>query len=77
MQVNCSKQGFTDGYGTVPSDFEGWTLGNLVIGGPLGVGIDAVTGAINEYPHSYPIPMSPVGIQPTAPVSYTPISPSS
>lgn len=60
IQVHCTKAGFQDGIGIIPSNFEGWTAGNLVFGGIIGVGVDAATGAINEYPHSYQVPMLPL-----------------
>ena len=60
IQVHCTKVGFQDGVGVIPSNFEGWTAGNLIFGGIVGVGVDAATGAINEYPHSFQIPMLPL-----------------
>lgn len=68
IQVRCTKMGFQDGVGIIPSNFEGWTAGNLVFGGLIGVGVDAATGAINEYPHSFQVPMTPLALsQQTAP----------
>jgi|SRR6185312_2585465 len=60
IQVRCTKEGFQDGIATIPSNFEGWTVGNLLIGGIIGVGVDAATGAINEYPHSFQVPMQAI-----------------
>jgi len=57
--ARCIKPGWQDGVATIPSDFEGWTIAN-VIGFPIiGLGVDAATGAINEYPHAFQIPMAP------------------
>jgi hypothetical protein len=36
------------------------TLGNAVIGGLVGVTIDATTGANDSYPHEIEIPMEPL-----------------
>jgi uncharacterized membrane protein len=47
MQIRCVKPDWQDGFATIPSNFEGWTVGNLVFGGLIGVGVDAATGAIN------------------------------
>ncbi|MBV9758748.1 MAG: hypothetical protein JO047_17020 [Alphaproteobacteria bacterium] len=58
MQVRCSKPGWQDAGATIPSNFAGWTVGNLILGGIVGVGVDAATGAINEYPHSFQVPMA-------------------
>jgi hypothetical protein len=60
MQVRCTKAGWQDATAVIPSNFEGWTLGNLLIGGVIGVGIDASTGAMNEYPNAFQVPMTPV-----------------
>ena len=42
----------------IPSNFEGWTAGNLTFGGVTGLGIDSATGAINEYPYAFKVPMT-------------------
>ncbi|HEY7978753.1 MAG TPA: TonB family protein [Rhizomicrobium sp.] len=57
--IRCTKPGWQDATQTIPSNFEGWTVGNLLIGGIIGIGIDAATGAINEYPHTYNVAMIP------------------
>jgi hypothetical protein len=57
IQIRCTKVGWKDATSTIPSDFEGWTLGNIILGGLIGVGVDATTGAINEYPHAFEVPM--------------------
>jgi hypothetical protein len=57
IQIRCTKVGWRDATATIPSDFEGWTLGNLILGGVIGLGVDASTGAINEYPHAFQVPM--------------------
>lgn len=59
LQVKCVKVGYRDGFAVLSSSFEGWTLGNLFIGGIIGFGVDAATGAINEYPHAFQVPMTP------------------
>jgi hypothetical protein len=70
IQIHCMKPGWQDAASTIPSNFEGWTLGNIVFGGIIGVGVDAATGAINEYPHIFQVPMTPLsapgGIAPMA-----------
>jgi hypothetical protein len=35
----------------VSSSIEPWTAGNIILGGPIGLGIDALTGAIHKYPN--------------------------
>jgi len=59
IQVRCEKPGWQTATATIPSNFQGWTLGNLLIGGVIGVGVDAATGAMNEYPGAFQVPMQP------------------
>jgi hypothetical protein len=70
MQVRCVKPGWQDASAVIPSNFEGWTLGNLLLGGVIGVGIDASTGAMNEYPNAFQVPMTPAAAaEPAAPAT--------
>lgn len=67
--AHCAKEGWQDASATIPSDFQGWTVGNLVLGGVVGFGVDALSGAMHKYPHAFEIPMQPVkgNIVPSAP----------
>jgi hypothetical protein len=58
IQIRCAKYGWQEAASTIPSNFEGWTVGNIVFGGLIGIGVDAATGAINEYPHTFQVPMA-------------------
>src|SRR5262245_29312798 len=49
ISVTCKKQGHVDTTATLPSSLQGWTLGNIVLGGLIGIAVDAGTGAINDY----------------------------
>ena len=60
VTIACTKEGFQDAIASIPSGFEGWTIGNIVIGGVIGLGIDASTGAINDYPNAFQVPMLPL-----------------
>jgi hypothetical protein len=71
-QITCSKEGWQTATATIPSDFQGWTIGNVIAGGLIGVGVDAATGAINEYPNSFQVPMQ---IDPRAPQQPTVMQP--
>ena len=42
-------------------------MGNILLGGVIGLGVDAATGAINEYPHAFQIPMYPAAPMPAPP----------
>jgi hypothetical protein len=59
IQVRCDKAGYKQGFATSPSNFEGWTVGNIFFAAGLGLAVDAATGAINQYPHAFQVPMMP------------------
>jgi hypothetical protein len=52
ISVLCRKSGYEDLSGTIGSGFQPMTLGNIVLGGLIGVVIDASTGAMMKYPES-------------------------
>lgn len=60
ITVYCQKDGFEDAAATLSSDFQGMTVGNVIFGGIVGVGVDAASGAMNEYPESITIRLEPV-----------------
>lgn len=49
--VQCEKDG-AKGNGVLPSEFAGATAGNILLGGFIGLGVDAMSGAANKYPES-------------------------
>lgn len=57
LEIRCNKEGFRETVVFTDSSFAGWTLGNLLLGGIIGVGVDAASGAINEYPSQVVIPL--------------------
>jgi hypothetical protein len=59
MDVTCKALGYQDATGSISSDFQTWTLGNLLIGGAVGLVVDWSTGAINDYEHRFAIPIYP------------------
>lgn len=50
IDVECSKAGYQTATRTVQSKMEGSTGGNVVAGGFVGLGVDAMTGAMFKYP---------------------------
>jgi uncharacterized protein YceK len=58
MKVTCSKQGYQDVAATIPSDIDGWTLVNFAFVNLPGLGVDAWTGAINDYDDTTTVHMS-------------------
>jgi hypothetical protein len=47
--ISCRKNGFVEATASLQSSLEGWTIGNIVLGGLIGIVIDLGTGAINKY----------------------------
>jgi len=52
ISVLCRKYGYVDTAGTIGSGFQPMTLGNILLGGLIGVVIDASTGAMTQYPEA-------------------------
>src|SRR5689334_9040204 len=48
VAVNC-KKGCAKGSGVISSGVEAMTAGNVIVGGVIGLGVDAATGAMNKY----------------------------
>jgi hypothetical protein len=68
IQVVCKKEGYKDGETSMDARFETATLGNLIIGGVVGLAVDAASGAYQRYDgfvmvHLTPLP--PAAAQPT------------
>ena len=60
IDVECSKPGFQTASRRVESKMEGSTGGNVVAGGFVGLGVDAMTGAMFKYPDTIMLDMKPV-----------------
>ncbi len=60
VSVTCRKPCFQDGVGVIASNSEGMAVGNVVLGGVIGLGVDAATGAMNKYADRTSITMIPV-----------------
>jgi hypothetical protein len=74
LEITCTKPGYQDAHVTLESHLEGWTFGNLILGGVIGIGVDAASGAMNHYQKALQITLYPVG---TAPVPVPTASPTS
>jgi hypothetical protein len=59
IQVSCTKQGHQKAVRPLNSEFEGMTAGNALFGGLIGLGVDAATGAMNEYPNEIFVRLTP------------------
>ena len=49
LDVICKKSGYLDANAKLPSSFQAWTLGNAILGGVVGIVVDAGSGAMHEY----------------------------
>lgn len=66
VAVRCVKECFEDGVGVIGSSLETMTAGNILVGGVIGVGVDAASGAMNKYAPEATIVMAPKpGCRPT------------
>jgi hypothetical protein len=60
VNVTCRKTCFQDGVGVIASYTEGMTAGNVLVGGVIGLGVDAATGAMNKYADRTSVTMIPI-----------------
>jgi hypothetical protein len=57
LVVTCKKDGYQDASLTVPAEFSAVTVGNVLAGGIIGLGVDAASGANYSYPSVTSVPM--------------------
>jgi phosphoketolase len=62
LAVVCKRDGYEDAKTSVASHFNGATVGNVIAGGVIGIGIDAATGANYNYPDKFDVPMVAVAM---------------
>lgn len=60
LPVRCTKVCYQESGGMLGSTFEAMTVGNILIGGVIGIGVDAISGAMNKYPDQISISMVPI-----------------
>lgn len=69
LMVVCEVPGREPVAVSVPAGVEGWTWGNIMIGGLIGVLVDFGTGGLHSYRDQVEVPMScdqPSGTAPTS-----------
>lgn len=66
LNVTCTKEGYQPATVAASSRFTGYTFGNIIAGGIIGVAVDAASGANNRYPSEVQLDLTEVP-QPTAP----------
>ena len=59
MTVRCTRAGHSPGVSTVAPQFQAMTAGNILIGGIIGLGIDAASGALSHYPTNVTVVLPP------------------
>ena len=69
INVVCKKDGFQQASQLNESDFAGATAGNLLLGGIIGVAIDAASGAANKYNGEVNIVLQPEPAKTEAPAT--------
>lgn len=60
ITVSCKKACFQDGTGIISSTTETMAAGNILVGGVVGLGVDAASGAMNKYNAENQIAMVPI-----------------
>jgi hypothetical protein len=59
IAVRCTRAGHSAGVNVVPAQLQGMTAGNLLLGGVIGLAVDAASGAISRYPESTIVVLAP------------------
>jgi hypothetical protein len=59
VQITCTRDGYEPTTEIVDSKFSGATVGNVLLGGLIGIAVDAASGANNNYPERILIVMTP------------------
>lgn len=60
MMINCIRQGNAPGQNIIRSEFQAATVGNLLLGGVIGLAVDAASGAMGNYPPSIAVLLPPL-----------------
>lgn len=60
ISVRCSKECYQDAVAVISSETEAMTAGNVLVGGVIGLGVDAASGAMNKYTPQTDVAMVPI-----------------
>lgn len=60
ITVLCKKECYQDATGVIASNTEAMAAGNIIAGGVVGLGVDAMSGALNKYNAENQIAMVPI-----------------
>lgn len=67
LNLKCTKKGYNPGMLSVKSSTKGMAYGNILLGGPIGAGVDMDTGAAYDYPSLITVPVTPIAPAASAP----------
>lgn len=59
MNIVCKKPGYKTARAVLEEDIAGATLGNVILGGGVGIFVDAASGAAQKYPDKATVWMEP------------------
>ena len=59
LPISCTKECYLTGSSIIPTGAEAMTAGNVILGGVIGLGVDAMSGAMNKYPDLVSVAMQP------------------
>jgi len=59
IAIACNKSGYKESAGALASEFQAWTFGNILLGGIIGIVVDAASGAMHQYPTMVTITLEP------------------
>jgi hypothetical protein len=59
IPIQCTKDCYVLGSSIIPVNAEAMSAGNVILGGVIGLGVDAATGAMNKYPDIITVSMTP------------------
>jgi hypothetical protein len=68
--VSCTREGYQPAQATLQPSLNPWFIGNILLGGIVGIIVDASTGAVSRYPESVQLAMTPNPAPPPAPPVY-------
>jgi hypothetical protein len=61
IEIHCDKPGYQPAVKIIPSGLEETAAADMLLSDftVIGAGVDAATGAMNQYPHTFEVPMRP------------------
>jgi len=73
--VACTRDGHQPAQAALPPGFNPWFLGNILLGGIVGIVVDVSTGAVNRYPDEVRLALAANPAPPPPPPAVTTMDP--